>query len=304
MYKINNKTTISDSNDRRLYEVYREEVELSLNSKESILKEINLLNNFLEFCKKMSNHNNETFLINEVKFYPLIFVIYKKYKEDENKIFDFCSVIYIILFCQNRITKITDYLKKFLFEIKSQFLRIGISKKENLKYILHKFFNTSKKDEIKKIMNKSISKISDIDLDKSSKSLIIYFLSKIEELRFDKKIELNDKKYNIEHMMAKNPDEPQIDIEYWYLNVEKLKNLLLIESNINNELKNYNWNKKREVIFNNEELKTKIRYTKSIFEKEEQIMEILEKKQTYINEFVKEFSENIFQKIEWIWDED
>ncbi len=164
-------------------------------------------------------------------------------------------------------------------------------------------FNDKK---VLEIIEKKIAEDSIILNESKMKKFIIYFFSQMIFFKTSKKIQISSDEYNLEHIIPENPkwtntqknEDTNELFNLWFINANRIKNLALIESFLNEKLENkfywekrklYNEIKKKDDFINFEFLET----TDEIFKTKKFEQEELNNRFKEIKHFSKQFAKNI-----------
>lgn len=255
IYKLDGKKTVSDTNDKRMYLLYKDEVKNKITKNTDLSNEILNIKSYLEFCKWMNGETNDLYLSNDIEIYPVFFEFYKNANKSHYKLENLEKIlvnIYVTIICGSK--SIKDFNKKYLEVIKKIFFEGDIKEQifeETCSNILEKIEFT--KSNIKDTIVKKIVEDSVILKEPKMKRFIPYFFSKMIENKTKQKIQLYKNEYNIEHIIPQLPDFSKIEdenerlkqINLLFLNVDRLKNLALIEKSLNIELGNKFYDEKK-----------------------------------------------------------
>ena len=262
LYKVDFKKALSDTNDKRMYKLYKDNVNNKIISIVDLYDEIHSIEKYLKFCKWINKNDvisqdyyNEKYLINDGEMYAIFFEFYKNFEKENfnfEKILKLFSLIYISAICLN--WNLRRFNKEYLEDIKIIFLKNSNNFYDAASQILKKMnFNN---ENVLKIIEKKIAEDSPILNEPKMEKFIKYFFAKMILDKTSKKIQLKYKNsdYNIEHIIPKKPDWEKIKDEdkkieifnLWFINVNRIKNLALIEVSLNEKLKNkFYWEKKK-----------------------------------------------------------
>ena len=301
LYKLNSKRPLSDTNDKRMYNLYKEETNNKITKITDLHEEINLIKQYLKFCKWINEiNNNEKYLVNQIEMYPIFFEIYKNAEKEkynlENlpKLF---ALIYIPTICSKN--KAKDFNKNHLEKIKMIFYKSD-SFEESIKKILIEFNYT--KDNVLETIEKKIAEDSIIWDEKFMNRFINYFLAKMIYEQIQVKIKVYDNSFNIEHIIPRNPNWTKLEegeiknkkLNLWFLNVNRLKNLALIENNLNKSLENLFYDEKVQKYKKLMKNYDFIQSTAKIFEYEKFENDEMNKRFEEMKKFSRKFATNLF----------
>ena len=308
LYKVDAKKALSDINDKRMYNIYKSEVNNKITKLTDLLDEIQNIKSYLSFCMWMNNETNDLFLANDIELYPVYFEFYKNaqlanYKlEDLEKIF---AMFYTAIICKGE--QIKTFNKKYLENIKTKFYGMD-NEANNFEKICWDIFEMAhfNKENIKQVIMNKISEDSVIWKEPKMKNFIIYFLSKMIKKNENVEIQLHKHEYNIEHIIPQSPkfdnisdsEDRRNQVNLWFVNVNRLKNLALIEGTLNEQLGNMFYNDKK-IKFNNLKVNNSfLKSTKEIFKYEKfeavEMNDRLSLMKTFADKFIDDL---IFPKI-------
>lgn len=305
-FKKDSKVTLSEFNQKRMYNIYKKEVDNRISKIADLNEEITLMKSYLKFCELMDQtKNNEIFLVNQVKIYPIFFSLYEKYikyeKENFDKLFKVFALIYIRIICSKK-NNFNDFSKKNLEIFKNI---ISDDPENDFDKIIslifeHKNLNINK-ESLKKKLTYKIHQDNIVESD--FKNFVYYFFSKMIEYKNNKVIKLHDEIFNLEHIIPLNPNYDSIndskekeEIEsFCSNNSQKMKNMMLIEKKLNEELKNHFFKEKKEIYNSLKDHNIFLKSTDDVFSLENFEEKELNERFDEIKYFIDQFIEDIFE---------
>lgn len=323
LFKLNNSSKLNEDNDRRMFAQYKIETKNKIEYKNDIIKELDIIDKYFKFCGFMSDYNsnlkdveessvnNEKYFINTLDLYPMIFCFYLNWEEKYfNSVIIFSTIIYINLLIKN--IDIWTFLKENLNLIKGKVFDNSKEKKEILNELMSEllypkqkesdinenfdFWNTFEED-----LKNKISDNSDVYTTIHFRRFIQYYFYMQDKNKA--KINLVDKKYNLEHIISQNLNlESNLEQIELFNNVNKIQNLCLIEKEINRNFGNENFDDKINIYqkdFIDENKSSQFSSIKDIYslDNKKRIKEVLEERKQKHIEYVKCFVEEIKNKL-------